>query len=68
MRCIDDRENRPSAMELLNSEFMMDSTSKNNSIPCAISEVPKAKAPKKKLIFKNNMEGIPEEEEHINDE
>ena len=55
-------------MELLKSEFMMDSKSKNNSIPCAISEVPKAKVPKKKFVLKNNMDEIPEEEAHINDE
>ena len=47
---------------------MLDSKSKNNSIPCAISEVPKAKVPKKKFVLKNNMDEIPEEEAHINDE
>lgn len=68
MRCIDDRSKRPSAIELLNSEFLMDSESKNNSLPCSISEVPKVKMPKKKLVLKNIMDEIPEEEAHINDE
>ena len=46
LQCIDFNRNRPTAHELLNSDFMLDKTSVNNEHPCALLTVlPKSVKP-----------------------
>jgi hypothetical protein len=68
MSCIDDRSKRPNAQELLEHPFLQDLTSQNNGLPVSVSENPSRVKIKKKLVLKNPMEEIPEEEANINDE
>lgn len=62
MWCLDDRSRRPTAGQLLNSEFMNDMTSENNGKPCEVHEHVKIKVFRKKLFTKNQLAEIPEEE------
>jgi len=68
MWCLDDRTKRPTAKQLLESEFMMDLTSEHNNNYCEISEVPRVKLPKHKKVHKADLPDIEEEETPINEE
>jgi hypothetical protein len=69
MSCIDDRSKRPTANKLLEHPFLQDQSATKNELPVAVSENPsKVKTLKKKLVLRNPMEDIPEEEANINDE
>lgn len=58
MWCLDERATRPTAKQLLVSEFMSDTTSEINNHYVEIAEDLKYKIPKKKKMFKNNMPDI----------
>ena len=68
MSCLDDRSKRPTAQKLLEHPFLQDLTSINNAHPCNVSENQSKVKLKKKLVLKNPMEDIPEEEANVNDE
>lgn len=50
MWCLEDKKKRPTAEELVNSEFMLDTTNENNSKPCRISPAPKAHNQKSNVL------------------
>jgi len=69
--CLENRSIRPTAKNLLESDFMNDTTSENNNKYCEISEVARVKVPKKEKKFnpiKNMLPEIEEEETPINND
>ena len=67
--CLDERKKRPTAQQLLKSDFMNDTTSENNNQYVEISQEQKVKLPKKKkTLARNQLPEIAEEENPINEE
>jgi len=62
MKCLDDKSRRPSAEDLLNTDFLQDLNDPANDKQCEIIDNVKAPKTKKKMIFRNPMPDIPEEE------